>query len=244
MDAIQSQILNLARLSPKMAEDPMGFMREIIGPTALQQLNSGISVCNDCAVKCRTRTIGTGPHDAQLMVIMDYPSAEQAKLDRSISVFGGAPRLEEFLRRCFASFSVDFEQIFFMNTVCCCPSRTVEKATGTEELYRTPNKSEIVACSTFMRYAIDIVHPPMIILMGAVASNVFEKNPINKARGKWLLPYGIPAMVTYGPNELLYLLGQISEEQRLQMQSDFKADIGNALTMYRRQWPDNKLFTR
>jgi uracil-DNA glycosylase family 4 len=242
LDANQSQVFNLAMRSPQAAEDPMKYAREIFAPLAVSNISKGIAVCNNCDVKCKTRTLCTGPYNAQLMVIMDYPTQEQANLNRAIGVFEGAPLVEKFLRRCFASYHADFDQIFFMNTVNCCPSRTVEKVTGTEEVCRTPKTSEIKACSTFMKYAIDAVHPPMIILMGAVASNVFEKAPVSKIRGTWLFPYTIPAMVTYSPHELLWLAGQIGEEKRQAMMLDFKKDVGNALDAYKRKWPDNKLF--
>lgn len=242
MDANQCQIFNLAMRSPEAAEDPMKYAREIFAPLAVKNVNKGITFCNGCEVKCKTRTLCTGPYDAQLMVILDYPTQEQAKLNRAIGVLEGTLQTEEFLRRCFASYHVDFDQIFFMNTVNCCPSRAVEKVTGTEEVYRTPKTSEIRACSTFVKEAIDAIHPPMIIIMGAVASNVFEKAPISKIRGSWLMPYGIPAMVTYSPNELLWLAGQIDEGRRRAMMLDFKNDVGNALEMYKRQWPDNRLF--
>lgn len=222
----------------------MRYVREAVAPCAIQRMNQLLSNCKSCPIHCGTRTLGTGDPNASLLIIMDYPTAQQASYNRPISIFEGNEKVEAFLRATFEKEQVDFSKLFFMNTVNCCPSRTVKTATGKEELYRTPLPNEIRACETYVKYAVDVLHPPMIILMGAVASNVYiKKQAISKIRGTWHSVHCIPAMLTYSPNEIQDYR-QVSVEKARLMLQEFQNDIHNALEQYRRMWPNSELFSQ
>ena len=87
LDAIQKQISELIKQSPDAAKNPMKYVREAIQGYGKEQLNKAISNCNVCNCKCKTRTLFTGAADADLMIIMDYPTFEQAEADKPIEVF-------------------------------------------------------------------------------------------------------------------------------------------------------------
>ena len=220
----------------------MQYVREAVKPYALNVLNRDICACNSCGCKCGTRTMITGDVDAPLMCIMDYPTEKQAKLNKPSGIFEGDDDARMLLEHCFENTGVNMEEILFMNTVSCCPSRAVAVQGGTEEVYRTPFQKEIQACSTFVKYAIQIVYPPMLLIMGNVASNVFLKEPISKARGRWIDYYGIKAKITYSPHEVLDARGQLSNEQWAEMGRQFRQDIEDTITCYRRNWPNSILF--
>lgn len=224
------------------ARNPMAYVREAVRGLALKTLKDDIANCKFCKHKCRTKTLPAGSDDAPLMCIMDYPTERQASLGRPIGLFEGDEEAWNLISYCLGDTSVDMEKILFMNTISCCPSRTVQKQDGTEEVYRTPTQKEIMACSTFVKYAIQIVYPPMMLVMGNVASNVFLKEPISKARGKWIDYYGIKAKITYSPHEVLDARGQLSNEKWAEMGRQFRQDIEDAITCYRRNWPDSILF--
>lgn len=245
LDKIQEQILSCIKQSPDAAHNPMKYVREAIGGYAIEQLNKSIASCSCCKAKCKTRTLATGNPNASLLVIMDYPTESQAGFGKPIPLFAGNEKIERFLRSCFEEFHVDFDQILFMNTVNCCPSRTVNMADGTtKELYRTPLPGEIQACQTFVRYAVDVIHPPMMILMGGVASSVYiPQKSISKIRGTWQWVHCIPAMPTYSPHEIKDYRA-ISIEKSNAMLGEFKRDISCALSLYQKQWPNSNLFVR
>ena len=172
------------------------------------------------------------------MVIMDYPHEKQ--IAKGNNFFSDIPKIKAFLDKIFTKLDVNLEQIFYMNTVCGCTTRTVQINNKIKNVYRPPTKTEIENCSTFVKYAIDIIHPPMIILMGNVALNVFVHEPISKIRGQWVNAYTIPAMATYSPTYLMDIKGQISETERIRMLKEFQGDIQNAITKYKRDWPNSK----
>ena len=243
MDKVQEQILSLVMKQEDAASNPMRYVREAVKGYALDILKFHLCDCNRCGHKCKTVTKPTGDADAPLLCIMDCPTPEQAKLDGDIDMFDGDESTKALLAHCFSDLHVDMNKILFMNTVSCCPSRTVPKADGTtEEIYRTPFRHEIEECSTYVKYAIECMYPPMMLIMGNIASNVFLKEPISKVRGKWINYYGIKAKITYSPHEVLDARGQISNEDWIQMGTEFRQDIKDAITAYQRQWPDSILF--
>ena len=236
MDKIQEEIkqLLIRSESPDAAKNPMRYIRAAAREYGLSQMNKCITACNKCSNKCRTHTIVTGHPDAAFMVIMDYPTDNQAKLNKSLSVFEGNEKVETFLRTCFESNNVDFDKILFMNAVNCCRSRTVKKDHGIEEVYTTPTQKEIDECGTFVRYTVDLIHPYVIILMGNVASNIYiKKKTISKIRGQWQSVYCIPAMPTYSPHEIQAYEKQDPERAR-QMLDNLQEDINNAIKVYKK----------
>lgn len=236
MDEIQQRIRNLIQESLVMkTRNIMNYLREAAGDTAIRQMNRIICSCDKCQSPYKTRTIGTGNPCASLMVIMDYPSAKQAGLNKTVSVFEGNEKLETFLKQIFQEFRIDFSQIFFMNVTNCCFCFS----DGRE---RAPMEKEIHECETYIKYAIDVIHPPMILLLGSVASSMYVRHQSSfKVRGTWQNIYGIPAMPTYSPNEIKDYQ-TVSLEKARKMLELFKNDIQRALKEYQKRWPESKLF--
>lgn len=237
MDKIQEEIKQLLihSESPDAAKNPMRYIRAAAREYGLSQMNKCIAACNKCSDKCRTHTMVTGRPDAALMVIMDYPTDNQAKQCKSLSVFDGNEKVEAFLRKCFdESNIVKFDDVLFMNAVNCCRSRTVKNDHGIEEVYTTPTREEIDECGTFVRYTVDLIHPYVIILMGNVASNIYiKKKAISKIRGQWQSVYCIPTMPTYSPHEIQAYEKQDPERAR-QMLDNLQEDINNAIKVYKK----------
>lgn len=244
LDNIQKQIAELVRQSPSAAKNPMKYVRAAVQEYGKDQINKAIANCNICGAKCKTRTLFTGAADAALMIIMDYPIEEQSKLNKPIDIFDNNSRIKDFIFSCFEKHNVNTSKLAFINAVNCCHSRTIQTQTGTEEQYRTPLTKERDECQDFVKYAVDIVHPPMMIIMGNVASNIYiPKTPVSEIRGKWQNVYCIPTMVTYSPHEINDY-HSISIEKATQMLKDFTADISNTIEGYKRMWPDSVLFNQ
>lgn len=243
LDAIQEEILELVRGHPGALKNPAKYVKDAVRELSLQSLKDHITACSLCGCSCKAKTLPTGRGSVPLLCIMDCPTAEQAKADKPIGMFDGDEEAEKLLRYCFEPHGVDFDEVLFMNTVSCAPSRTVTKADGTkEEVFRAPFRKEIGNCSLFVKYAIETLFPPMMLIMGNVASNVFHHEPISKARGNWIDCYGIRSKITYSPHEILDARGQFTNEKWAEMGAQFKQDVGDALEWYKSVWPDSRLF--
>lgn len=233
-------ILGIVKKDPTAMKDPMAFVRRAVKDVAISQLNRAIAACSACSGYSSAKTISYGSPNASVMVIMDYPEETQMNFGKPTGPFGTDPTLKGFLERCFTNLGVDMEQIFFMNAVNCCPTYK----TGNSDIFRAPKKDECKACYTFIKKAVDIVHPLMIIIMGNVALNAFKRDVISKCHGKFFELSCIPAMPTYSPTYLKSLKGQINETERVMKFKEFKKDIENAILFYKRQWPNSVLFKR
>ena len=241
LEEAREKILEAVRGSPRAMKNPTRFVRETVADLSMQLLKRNMEVCDKCGCHCAAKTLPTGnAGNVPLMCIMDYPTAEQARAGKPLGMFDGDEASEKLLRKLFMEAGIDFNKVFFMNTVACAPSRKVSKADGTtEEIMRAPYKSEIENCSVFMKYAIEVLHPPMLIIMGNVASNVFLKEPITKARGKWIDYYGIHAKLTYSPHYFFDARGQMTNEQWLDIGRTLHKDIDDALAWYKKKWPNS-----
>ena len=225
------------------ATNPIRYVREAVRRLSIRKLKSCMVGCQACPCHCGTKTIPFGTGSIPLMCIMDYPTEQQAMAGKPIGMFDGANDVAQLLQEVFDPYNVDLNKVFFMNTVSCAPMRAVPKADGTTEgVPRTPVTQEIQQCSLFVKYALDIIHPPMLIIMGNVASNVFVNEPISKAHGRWASYYGIPAKLTYSPRQVLEAKGQASNADWAQMDKSFREEVGNALEQYKQLWGNSVLF--
>lgn len=243
--SVNDHVLNIIKRSPLAAKNPMNYVRNTVGDYALRQLNRSIANCQECKFPCKSKTLCHGKASAPLMVIMDYPAETQCNNNKPMDFFVGIEDIKSYLENIFKYVNLDMNEIFFINTISGCPVDIVDKADGKKEaVYRPPKTAEIKNCSTFIHYAIDVVHPEMIILMGNVALNVFHKAPITKFRGSWIEPYCIPAMATYNPIELRNLKGQIDIEEYNNNFKDFVKDVSNAAQALKRLHPDSSVFLK
>lgn len=239
MDDKQKQIQDIVLSIPEALQNPMGYVRNAIKDIGMAQLNRAIEYGGLPGLTCNTKTLITGDSDAALMVVMDYPTETQARLNKPIGMFEGAEKVRDFLKSCFEAHGVDFSKTLWMNTVPYCPT----KMDGNQLVYRTPLKKEIDVCQTYVQYAVDLFHPPMLLLMGNVASNVYVRGTISRIRGTWQNVYCIPTMPTYSPNEMGEYR-KVAPEKAMTMLQDFKEDIAIAITEYKRRYPNSSLFIK
>lgn len=233
---VQSKILEL--VNQANPQNPMAFVRNIIKDSAIGKMNSYIASCNDCGMCNNTRTLAAGNPHSSVMIISDCATSDQMQLNRPAYPLEGTQELS-CLTEALTYLNVNLKEIFWMNCVNCCPSRKVD----THEIYRCPNTKEINHCSAFMKYAVDIVQPAMIILLGNIALNCFQKASITKVHGQWTTAYTIPAMPVYSPTHIKDLKGLVSEDQRNTMKRDMMLDLKSAFMFLQRDYPNNNVLT-
>lgn len=126
------------------------------------QLVSETACCTLCpAMRDRTAvfTALNGSPAARVMFIGEAPGRKGA--DRTHVPFSGDQSGKNF-DRFIASISLAREEIFITSAALCNP-RTYSGAN------RKPTKSEVANCSRFLRRAIEIINPRVVVTLGSVA---------------------------------------------------------------------------
>jgi DNA polymerase len=163
-------------------------------------LRSAVAGCRACALsETRRQTVfGTGPEDAQWLLIGEAPGAEE---DASGEPFvGQAGRL---LDNMLAAIGLSrARDVFIANVLKCRPPRN-----------RDPQPEEVACCEPFLARQVELLAPRVIVVMGrfAAQSVLGTDASIASLRGR-LHAYrsaqrSIPVVVTYHPAYLLRSLG-------------------------------------
>jgi len=159
---------------------------------ALESLRAEIGDCKRCPLAYagrKTIVFGDGDPNARLMFVGEGPGADE---DASgLPFVGKAGRL---LNNMIAAMGLKREEVYIANIVKCRPPGN-----------RTPEFIEATTCSQFLVEQIDIVHPEVIVALGATAATYLlgVRQPLGSLRGKWHSVRGAKVAVTYHPAFLL-----------------------------------------
>ncbi len=142
--------------------------------------------CRDCGLHASAKTvclIGDGPVPCDVMLIGEAPGASE---DEQGKPFVGASGvvLNEALERA----GLPRNEIFVTNTAECRPPGN-----------RTPRKEEMRACRKYLLRELGEVRPRLILLLGATALSILEKEGVEKNRGEVYDFNGSKVMVTFHP---------------------------------------------
>jgi uracil-DNA glycosylase len=132
------------------------------------QLATEAASCVRCPAMCeRTAVLSdlNGPLSARVLFIGEAPGRKGA--DRTRIPFSGDQSGKNF-DRFLASINLGRDQIFITSAALCNP-RTL---TGTN---RKPSQAEIANCSDFLRRAIAVVDPLVIVTLGSVALEALKR---------------------------------------------------------------------
>ena len=165
---------------------------------SLEELARFVAACRRCPLAPTRRNVvfGEGNPAAKLMFIGEGPGADEDRLGRP---FVG--RAGQLLDKMIAAMQFRREEVYIANVVKCRPPGN-----------RVPTPDEAACCIGYLRRQIELLHPEVIVLLGATAVT-FLMGPlggITKIRGKWLSYEGIPVMPTFHP---AYLLRQESAKR-------------------------------
>ena len=157
----------------------------------LEALRAEVCRCRRCPLAAtRLNPVpGEGDPHARLMFIGEGPGADE---DRQGRPFVGAAG--QLLDKMIAAMQFRREEVYIANIVKCRPPRN-----------RAPMPEEAEMCLPFLHEQIRLVHPEVIVLLGATAVHYLLKRQegIMRLRGRWLEYGGIPAMPTFHPAFLL-----------------------------------------
>ena len=127
-----------------------------------QALVAEAAVCRRCEAMCGRRAVlsaHNGRVGARVMFVGEAPGRQGG--DRTRVPFSGDQSGRNFSRY-LASIGLAREEIFITNSALCNP-RT---GTGAN---RRPTRTEVSNCSDFLRRQVEVVDPPVLVTLGAVA---------------------------------------------------------------------------
>jgi uracil-DNA glycosylase len=186
----------VAALSVKEGADLFAVPRPEAGVSdpvrALRIIREDLGDCTRCRLHQQGRkqiVFGVGNPRADLMFIGEAPGADE---DQQGEPFVG--RAGQLLNNMIKAMGVQREQVYIANIIKCRPPGN-----------RTPERDECETCSPFLMRQIAVVHPKVIVALGAVAAKTLlaVNAPMSELRGRWFDFRGTKLAVTYHPAFLL-----------------------------------------
>jgi len=229
---LENKILQLVKQANPA--NPLAYVRDIVKEYSREKLDSYILQSSESQL---LKSITKGNVHADVMIIGEAVSEDQLELGKDVVYPMEGTEGLVLLETVLNHFHVNPDEIFYMNAVNCFPFKEIDG----EILPRTPNKNEVLEHKTYLDYAIDIVRPSIIILLGSVALNVYKKEAISKARGEWIDVRGIPAMPTYHPEYFIQIADKKHPDIIEELKIDFCEDIRKAFLYLQDQYPDNNV---
>lgn len=139
----------------------------------IEELRVAIDAFEGCALKkmATNLVLCDGPADAKLMFVGEAPGAEE---DRKGLPFVGPSG--QLLNAMLESIGIAREDAMISNSVFWRPPGN-----------RTPTTQETVVCRPFIERLIEIVHPDILVCVGAPSAHnlLGETQGISRLRGKW-----------------------------------------------------------
>jgi len=227
---------NIIRDAVRAAEvaDPYDYVVRAVRPLALKSLATAMTNCKDCDMnkdgKChKSCLLANKPEAVNVLVISDYPSDPVL----------GSPLSEDemdMMNQAYECLGVDTDQIAYMNSVSCEPLKDING----KKMARMPTSEETRNCKVFTDYAIKILQPRLILLMGNFALNAYVHDVnIKSMRGNWIEINGVRTMPTYSPAQIAKLVNMDEcNDLQEEMKNAFGDDLYTAFKWFQETYPD------
>jgi len=174
----------------------------------LESLRAAARSCKGCDLyKNATQTVfGEGPKDASVMLVGEQPGEME---DRQGHPFvGPAGRL---LDKALAEARIPRDEVYITNAVK--HFKWIQR--GKRRLHQKPSIRQVVACKSWLEAEIEVVHPKVIVCLGATAalSMVGRTVRIAQERGKFFdTDSGAAVLITIHPSSI-YRLREKDEQE-------------------------------
>lgn len=227
MTSIDEEILELIKeVNP---ENPIEYVKDLVQEMAYAKLVSRIKHCQDCSICTACKELPYGNINASVMIIGSMPE-EEPEDDKFAMQYGESKRVLDVV---LDALEINRDEILFTNCIPCWP----HKKLGDKVISRVPTSAELSECRVFVEHLIEIVNPLLIITLGPVAYNYFNKEGIlTKCRGEWTSINGIPSIPTYAPS---YFSKSVLDEITLQSQKEeFVQDLAVAFNYIESNYPN------
>jgi DNA polymerase len=184
----------------------------------LDSLRREAASCRACPLwKNATQTVfGEGPADAELVFVGEQPGDKEDLQGRP---FVGPAGL--LLDSALAEAGVDRGRVYVTNAV----KHFKFERRGKRRLHKRPNASEIKICRRWLSEEIELIHPRLIVALGATAVQGLAERaiPVQSNRGKVMdVANGLRVFITIHPSALLRLQ---DDEERHSAYAGFVNDL-------------------
>jgi uracil-DNA glycosylase len=168
--------------------------------------NPTIPKLRDAAVNCRacdlwkrgTQTVfGEGSAKARVMLVGEQPGDQEDI--QGLPFVGPAGKI---LDKALAEAGIDREDVYVTNAV----KHFKWEPRGKRRIHKKPNSIEIAACKPWLEAEIEVVHPQVIVCLGATAAQALlgREFKVSTQRGVWVpSPLAPFVMATVHPSSLL-----------------------------------------
>lgn len=196
----------------------------------LGKLRHAAAGCQGCDLwKQATQTVfGEGPEHASVMLIGEQPG-DREDIEGHPFV-GPAGRV---LDQALAQIGLDRTQVYVTNIVK--HFRWEGAARGKKRIHKKPRASQINACRPWFDAEMKVVHPRVVVCLGATAAQALlgAKFSVLRERGK-LLPYsgGSRIMATVHPSSILRAPDSATRHAEMDR---FVADLRKIMPLVREQ---------
>lgn len=162
-----------------------------IADDSLLKIREDLGDCTRCKLhQCRNKLVfGDGNPKAQLVFVGEGPGADEDM--QGLPFVGRAGKL---LTQMIEAMGLQRRDVYICNVVKCRPPQN-----------RAPEPDEVETCSPYLLRQIDVIHPKVIVCLGAVAAKTLLNTTrgVSQFRGEWLDWRGYKLMATYHPAYLL-----------------------------------------
>ncbi len=184
----------------------------------LDRLRREAASCRACPLwKNATQTVfGEGPADAEILFVGEQPGDKEDLQGRP---FVGPAGL--LLDRALAEAGVDRGRVYVTNAV----KHFKFEPRGKRRLHKRPNASEIKICRRWLSGEIELIHPRLMVALGATAAQGLAERaiPVQSNRGKVLdVANGLRVFITIHPSALRRLQ---DDEERQSAYAAFVNDL-------------------
>jgi DNA polymerase len=130
---------------------------------ALHTLRAGVQECRGCELHqdATQGVMGSGPTDAELMVIGEQPGAKEDEVGRPF--VGPAGRL---LDQALTQAGIDPERVFRTNVV---KHFRFSGTRGKQRIHKSPGRVHVTACGPWLLAELELVRPTGVVLLGGTA---------------------------------------------------------------------------
>jgi uracil-DNA glycosylase len=165
----------------------------------IPKLRAAAANCRACDLwKRGTQTVfGEGSAKARIMLVGEQPGDQEDIQGRPF--VGPAGKI---LDKALAEAGIDREDVYVTNAV----KHFKWEPRGKRRIHKKPNSIEIAACKPWLEAEIEVVHPQVIICLGATAAQALlgREFKVSTQRGVWVpSPLAPFMMATVHPSSLL-----------------------------------------
>ena len=170
------RVENMLKHAPKIEH-----MQEDIPKTpSLNFLHKAANHCTRCDLyKCATQTVfGLGPHDARMVFVGEQPGDEEDLAGKPF--VGPSGRL---LNDVLDEVGIDRSLVYVTNAV----KHFKFEPRGKRRIHAKPNAREMAACKPWLLQELEIIKPPLLVLLGSTAAQTLmgRQFRVTQSRGEW-----------------------------------------------------------